>query len=139
MKKLALGIALLVMSQSALALSENAKFVPVDNSLESNLCVVAATEGYNAAKLVAKSVINYQAELLYLTSCNGVPIKKFALDRDLVTGKTVKFVPADSSVESNLCALAASDGFDVVAKQSSADVHKIMCNGQPIRSFAKRH
>jgi len=80
MKKLALGISLLVMSQGAFALSENAKFVAVDSSLESSFCVVAATQGYDAAKAdlknplaVSEANMDYGKKMydIYCASCHG--------------------------------------------------------------------
>lgn len=139
MKKLALGISLLVMSQGAFALSENAKFVAVDSSLESSFCVVAATQGYDAAKAAAESVDGYKAHLLHLTSCNGVSIREFALSTKTVVSKPVKVVPADASDESKLCALAAQKGAKAVFEQFSAKANGIVCNGLTITAFAKQN
>lgn len=139
MKKLALGISLLVMSQGAFALSENAKFVAVDSSLESSFCVVAATQGYDAAKAAAKSVDGYKAHLLHLTSCNGVSIREFANSTKAVVSKSIKVVPADTSDESKMCALAAQQGAKAVLKQFSSKANGIVCNGLTLTAFAKQN
>ncbi|MEW6992636.1 hypothetical protein AADZ91_18415, partial [Colwelliaceae bacterium 6441] len=78
MKKLVLGLSLVLTVSTANALSNNATFVAVDNSVETNICLVAAKEGYQAARNAGKTMSAKYANASFNITCNGLPVKKFA-------------------------------------------------------------
>ncbi|WP_286235105.1 hypothetical protein [Thalassotalea sediminis] len=139
MKKLVLGFSLLLTATAANAISDNAKFVGVDKSLETSLCVTAVTKGFSAAYQEALTVSKTYAQTLHMNSCNGVSIKQFASPAiNTVKTKVVKIVPADQSAESKLCVLAAQEGYKALLKKHNKALERIVCNGKEIKSFAKQ-
>ncbi|WP_286235102.1 hypothetical protein [Thalassotalea sediminis] len=142
MKKVVLGLSLALATTAANAISDNAKFIAQDSSVETNLCVTAATKGFAAAKYQALKIDSLSPHTFSLTSCNGMSIKKFAKQFSKVTvvvDRTVKAVPADRSFESRLCARAANFGLVALASESKYALRNVSCNGQNIVDFAKAH
>lgn len=139
MKKLLLSLSLLLTATAANAISDNAKFVAIDSSFETTLCVTAATKGFKAAYQEAEKVSKEYAKSLYLNTCNGVAIKQFALPKNTdVKTKLVKVVAGDQTAETKLCVEAATKGYDsVVAEQNISSLRGIVCNGKSIQHFAK--
>lgn len=133
MKNLVIALSLLVTANTANALSNNTKYVAKDSSIESNLCVIAATQGFQAAKLAAKEADS----TLNATTCNGVSVKAFSNNSFGEKAKVVRFVPANQSTESKICAQAVVEGVAAVIKAHSADARNVVCNGQTLVSFVK--
>ncbi|MDO6428488.1 hypothetical protein Q4489_15850 [Thalassotalea sp. 1_MG-2023] len=141
MKKIVLGFTLALTAASTYAVSDNATFIAQDGSIETNLCITAATKGYSSAKHQAINIDNLSAHQFSLTNCNGQPIKTFAqgfLDISQKTmKKAVKAIPANQASESRLCARAANVGLVALASESRYTLRNINCNGQNIIDFAR--
>lgn len=143
MKKVVLGLMLALSTAGVHAVSENTTLIAQDGSVETNLCMTAATKGYSAAKHQAMNLDHLSAHQFSLTKCNGMPIKKFALEFSHTSQKTVnrsaKVIAADQAAESRLCARAANFGFAALANESRYTLRNITCNGQKIIDFAREN
>lgn len=141
MKTLSLTFALTLTATQASALSNNVKFLAVDSTHETNLCVIAAEQGLKAARYASK----LPAKVFLSTLCNNQKIrsfaKKFEAKEALVAQSSVeyKFKTIDDSIESQTCAVAAQQGLRAATKLAGLDAKSITCNGKSLRSFAKKY
>lgn len=136
MKTSLIALSALLVSLNSVATENNYSFVASDESEYSNMCVIAAEQGLDAAK---KHAANFDNS----TICNGVSITKFAKKYSAKAQQparfaAVKIVAADSNVESQLCAQAAKSG---IASLGLAQwkIRDIYCNGQTISRFARSY
>lgn len=140
MKKSLVSVLLIATSFTALAHSDNADFYAADTNPETEICLAAATAGFNAAKLKAKEFGPKYTYNLQETQCNGVNIKSFAKN---VSAKTKQSLPAvyanDDSYESALCASAANNGLSQLNKHARYSLNNVKCNGKSLREFAKEN
>ena len=135
MKNILLALAIILFASTAQASTANKKFVSIDNTVASNLCVIAAKDGYKAAVDHAK--ISGEKDLKRMI-CNGKSIKRFAKSFQVkeILSKEILVVPANNSFESNICAQAVKNGLESV---NSDDINQTICNGQQIVHFVKRY
>lgn len=142
MKKLLTLTAITLFSAQAFSATD-AKFVAVDKTLESNLCVVAAQQGYQVAKDTAEQFSNFNRFQFNSTICNGVSIKRFAkkfeVKRTTVEQVVYRFKPSDDSEESRFCAIAAEQGLQAAVSLGGKDVKNFICNGKDIAYFARKY
>lgn len=144
MKKLVSIVAALLLTPQAFA-SENTKFVAVDQTLESNLCVVAAKQGYNAAMDTAKTFSSFNKQEFNAIVCNGKRIFHFARQyqnakqAETVKQITYRFKTLDNSTESRMCAVAAEEGLDKAISLGGKEVKQFVCNGKSIAYFARMY
>lgn len=132
---------------SQAALNSNVKFVGKDNNAATQLCVVAAEKGMQAAKQV-KGVSTFG------TTCNGMSVYKFAKKHQknnfaatttvtstttIELAKILKFVPADTTTESKLCTVAAEQGLRAAVKEGGHNAKNLYCNNTTIKRFARRY
>jgi hypothetical protein len=147
MKKLALITAIAAFSFNATAASTNYKFVGQDESSATNLCVVAATQGYTAAKRIGRieqGLVDVEFDTI---TCNGQRIRTFAKSFEAVTvsaeqtepEKEYQFKLVDSTEATQICALAAEKGLQTAIVRGGQKVTSYSCNGLPIRTFARRY
>jgi hypothetical protein len=136
MKNLLLAFTLVLTAATANATNTDLKFVSADNSIESNLCIIAAQEGYKAAM---KQTAN---RLAHRTTCNGQSIKRFSKSYEIkhvTTSKKVVFVPVNDSVESKVCAQAVESGIKAASSLVKFNINQMSCNGKNIRRFVKQY
>lgn len=138
MKNVVITLAVFLFTSTAQASTTNKKFVSVDNTVASNLCVIAAENGYKAA--VSHANLSGERNVKEMI-CNGKSIKQFSKSIQVkqIISKDILVVPADDSFESNLCANAVKNGLDAVSSNSDVDVKQTICNGQQIAHFVKRY
>jgi len=138
MKNVILALAIFLFTSAAQASTTIKKFVSIDNSVASKLCVIAAEDGYKEAVNYAKK---YGKNYITAMTCNGKGIQRFSksFETKAVSSKEVLVVPANNSIESNLCALAVKDGLKSVISNTDIDVSQTICNGQQIAHFVKRY
>lgn len=144
MKKLFALVVASIVSSQAFALSSNVKVVALDDSQATNLCVVAATQGYGQAKKVAMGVFDNAERELATMTCNGMSLKGFAKkaqkQKAVETSpsqKVVKFVPAQNNEASNLCITALNEGIEAVAQVNRRALTDLYCNGVIVTKFAR--
>jgi hypothetical protein len=138
MKNVIIALAIFLFTNAVQASTTIKKFVSIDNSIASNLCVIAAENGYKKASSHAKK---YGKNYISTMTCNGKSIQQFSKSFEVkeVSSKEVLVVPANNSIESNLCALAVKDGLKSVISTTDSDVSQTICNGQQIAHFVKRY
>lgn len=135
MKKTLIALSLLASSSSVLASTTSYNFVGLDNSKQTQLCLVSAKQGIGAAKAFGKKAFSSN------TICNGKKIADFAkqYQKTSVEKSThVKYsvIAVDDSAASQACAKAASEGVDSLNLRSY-ELRDIYCNGRSIKSFAR--
>lgn len=142
MKKLLTLTAITLFSLQATAAS-NIKFVAVDQTLETNLCFIAAEQGFDQAKLAAQSNANFNNAEFEATICNGLKIKRFArkFQQKLVKTKSTayRFELLDNTDATRYCAIAAQKGLEEAVSLGGEDVKNLICNGRYISSFARKY
>ncbi|WP_448568997.1 hypothetical protein [Thalassotalea ganghwensis] len=135
MKKLAVVLSSILVATSAQASTSSATFYANDNSVETSICIVAANNGYSAARLEAKKQgIQYQSLNF---ACNGLSVKEFAKTyyvKPQETEKEVVLVPANDSLESQLCIKAANQGINAIGTMAK----KLICNGDEVARFVRK-
>ncbi|MDF2177209.1 hypothetical protein P2G88_03000 [Aliiglaciecola sp. CAU 1673] len=134
MKKFVFAALVAAFSASSLASKDNVRFVAVDDSLFSNICVVAAQEGVIAARKVAPREFNESIR------CNGQTINTFARQYTKADSAPIayKFVLADERPESMLCKQAVSEGVESLGL-TRGELDNIFCNGVRLTTFAKAY
>ncbi len=129
--------AVLVMSTSQASTSV-VEFVGDDLTIETNLCLIAAKDGFSAAKKEAKKVDSFSR-----VKCNGMTIKNFAKIHNPVAATksatsnhfhdSVLLIPADHSSESELCIRAAKVGIHAIGIAAN----QLKCNGEDVSRFIR--
>ena len=135
MKSLVVALSAVLFAGATQASTSSLKFVSIDNSVESQICVIAAKDGYNAA-------LNYASKSnqknVFAMTCNGQNIKGFSKTyQTAVTTKTI-VVPANNNDASKICAQAVAHGITSVVT-ANFDVKQMRCNGQKISEFVKQY
>jgi hypothetical protein len=138
MKNLALALTIFLLSSAAQASTAIKKFVSLDNTAASNLCVIAAESGYSAA---VNNASQFGEKNIKSMICNGKSIQKFSKSFKVKesSAKEIKVVPANNSFESNICVQAVKNGLKSVTSSTDVDVSQTICNGQQIAHFVKRY
>ncbi len=135
MKNTLIAMTTLAISMSSIASQSSYSFVPADQSVYSNVCVVAAQQGIETAKVEF-------ADFSHNTLCNGMKIGKFARKYNTIAEETVpaavKMVAADAKPESQLCVQAAEQGIEALGL-SHWKMNDLYCNGQSIKRFVKSY
>jgi hypothetical protein len=75
MKNVLVALAIFLFVSAAQASTANKKFVSMDNTVASNLCVIAAESGYKAAIVHASKTSQRNIRDII---CNGKSIKRFS-------------------------------------------------------------
>ena len=141
MKKLVMFLSIVLFAGSSYASQNGVKILATDNTVESNLCVIAGQEGYSAAVKQAKKL---EAGIVYLVKCNGESLRSFASNFNVkpameMAATKVQLVPANTNDASKICILAVKEGFNVAADATGDDIRGITCNGISIKRFSKKY
>ncbi|NVK24563.1 MAG: hypothetical protein HWE10_06525 [Gammaproteobacteria bacterium] len=145
MKKLVALFAATLFTAQASALSTDYKFVGVDATTATNVCLIAAESGFSAAQKAAKEDQNYDLYDLEATSCNGVNIKRFAKKfqqkaAPVESTKVIyKFKALDNTEATQVCAIAAEQGIKQARQVAGSDANLISCNGKSLTRFARQY
>lgn len=75
---IAIAAATLLSSTASAEVSNRYKFVAKDTAPETNICLIAAQEGYSAARSAAKEQGIHPIRLNSEVICNGVKVSTFA-------------------------------------------------------------
>ena len=138
-------IMLLLVSQVVSGKSNTGtQFIGLDRTAETNLCIRAAKEGFDAVKTQVKEAGELTQKELATTICNGLTIKRFAKKFTRPTraqSETIhyQFKPLDDSSESRICAIAAEKGLSTAIKVGGQEVRGLICNGKDIAYFARQY
>lgn len=139
MKTTLIALAALTLSATASASPANYKFVALDDSASTNICIASALLGLDAAKEIAAGDFSKR------TLCNGMYISSFAAKYSQPAkvsveeaATKVKFVAADNNDASLLCVKAANQGVKALGLNRQ-EMQEISCNGRNIVRFAKAY
>lgn len=142
MKKLLTLTAITLFSVQAIA-ANNIKFVAVDQTLETNLCFIAAKQGFAQAKLEAQKNADFNNAEFEATICNGLKIKRFAKKFQQKMNNTkstaYRFELLDNTEATKYCAIAAQKGLEEAVNLGGEEVKNLICNGRYISYFAKKY
>lgn len=153
MKTLLTALLFASFGSQAFDLNKDITFVAANDTKDTNVCLVALKEGFNAAE----KYIGLRGEsALEITSCNGLSVYNFVKkyqagdnqSKKATEGviekveqvnvvKVVKYVPANQKSESQLCALAAQEGLDAAVAVGGERVLSFYCNGKHIERFVR--
>jgi hypothetical protein len=140
MKSLLVVLSLVLFTSTASASSSNVKFVSLDNSAESKICIVAAENGYRAAKKQVDKMSNVYA---FNITCNGQSMRSFSetfkSPVEKAVQKSVLVKPANNAIESQICVQAVQKGLESVVNTTTYNVKEMVCNGLSITEFVKRY
>lgn len=135
MKKLVSFLVLIAVSSAANALSSNVQIVAKNNTIETELCVVAAQQGIEkAAEQAALSGVT--AKSFAKMHCNGTDIKSFAAtytpkDPVAINVKATVILAGNQSDESKLCVKAVTEGIKAIGHIAPS----LKCNGESVSDF----
>lgn len=148
MKNVFTALLLTLASSQAFAAQNDYKFVALDNTDATSVCLTAAKVGYYQAKKIARVAPSFNEVEFITTKCNGLSIRQFAnkyAQSQLVSSDTNKqnqvayqFKAVDNSEASQICAFAAKEGFRKAINANGEDTKYITCNGLRIESFARK-
>jgi hypothetical protein len=141
MKKLILLSSVVLFVTSSYASQNGVKLLATDNTVESNLCVIAGEEGYRAALKQAKKL---EEGIAFRVKCNGESLRRFAENFNVepiaeMKVTKVQLLPANTNDASKICILAVTEGINAAADSTDNDIHGITCNGLSIKRFSKKY
>lgn len=125
--------------------TQDIQFKPVNQTLETQVCVTAATEGLSAArKLVLENDINFRTYSKSVT-CNGESITEFAnlyfesesKSSDVIEQRVVAVRAKNNDVESQLCLDALIIGEEQARQKHDLNGVPVMCNNKPLSIFVR--
>ena len=113
------------------AVSAQFEVVAKNTSQETQLCMIAAEQGYQAAAKAADS-----EKQLTTVKCNKQSLEQFAKSFEQAPAqarKTQVAVQGNESLESELCIKAVKEGIRAVGHRSNS----LKCNGVSVNDFIK--
>jgi hypothetical protein len=146
MKNLFTAVLLTLASSQTFAAPSEYKFVAVDQTDATGVCLSAATVGYYEAKKIAKNTTLFNEVEFITTKCNGLSIRQFAKKytaqantaTEVVSAVSYEFKTVDNSEASQICAVAAKEGMRKAINVGGEEAKYITCNGLRIESFARK-
>ena len=137
----ALSAITLLSAGSSFANTANVTFKPLNESLETQACLTAATEGLSAArKLVRENDINFGIFNKAVT-CNGMKLAAFANtyfeQENQDAPKVVAIRAKNTNVESQLCLDAVLMGEEQARQKHDLLGVSVICNNKPLSSFVR--
>lgn len=137
MKKILVAAGTLLFTLNANALSYGVKFVNHDGTEDTQMCIDAI---YDKSIKVDDNI-----------ACNGLKMSNFVKEyRNRISGlnpsedvtvKVISLEPKDDSLETSLCIAAATNEskYNSLLEKNKINTNKIICNGLPIRKFARNY
>ncbi len=147
MKLSTLSITAVLSLACASTFASEVVFKAANNNIATQACVLAATDGMDAAKtLVEANDINFNL-FKATVSCNELSLTKFAktyAKQDIVESneqsdktEVVKLVAKTQTVESQLCMDAVFMGVDRARAKHNIN-GSVICNNQPLSRFVSK-
>jgi hypothetical protein len=159
MKLMSLGLTLTL---SVISLSGTAKtitFKPMNDTLATKACYIAAEEGLSAARaMVKKESVNFN-EFKLVVSCNGISLTKFAnkyqdertvdssvertvdssVESKVENNSTIKLVAKNNNPASMVCLDALVIGEQQAREKYDIKFESIICNNSEIKTFLRKY
>lgn len=145
MKLLTIALTLTLSATSLSSMANKIVFKPVNQKLATQACVLAATEGLNAAKvLVKKERVNFNRFKLAV-SCNGLPLTDFAdkyqpkivQESDVASKPSITLVAKDTT--SMVCLDALLVGEEQARIEHNVGNDSITCNSKNLKTFIRHY
>ena len=140
MKALTVSAVTMALAMSAAPAAAKIKFVGMDETQTTRLCVTAADQGLNAALKLADSLGIKHLDAKY-TVCNGEKLVHFAGKYQQGSARTepiYKVIAKNDNTASQICADAVSHSLEY-AEEKYGDISNVICNGRKIAYFVKRY
>jgi hypothetical protein len=146
MKNLFTAVLLTLVSSQTFASQTDYKFVALDKTDATEICLSAAKNGYYEARKIAKNSALFSEVEFITTKCNGMSIRQFAkkytevasAPAELTNTVSYKFKTVDNTEESQICAVAAKEGMRKAINLGGLEAKFLTCNGLRIESFARK-
>lgn len=143
MKFSTFAIAITFSVASLQAVAQNVILKPVDEKFETQVCYLAATEGYAEAKQLIRSRNESVSEFAASVTCNGDRLKafahKYANNKITEDAVTVELVAKDSDIASQACVEAISIGEEDARAKYSLEGEQILCNYKEMSEFVRKY
>ncbi|MFT6270540.1 MAG: hypothetical protein ACJAVV_003379 [Alphaproteobacteria bacterium] len=145
MKLLTIALTLTLSATSLSSMANKIVFKPVNGNIETQACLLAATQGLKAAKImVKKERVNFNRFKLAV-SCNGLSLTEFAnkyqpqiaQEVDPQSKPIITLVAKNN--ESMVCLDALVVGEDKARKQHNVGDDSITCNDQNLKTFLRKY
>ncbi|CCQ12143.1 hypothetical protein PALB_30440 [Pseudoalteromonas luteoviolacea B = ATCC 29581] len=124
---------------SLFSINANAQvYVSANNSVESQICSVAANEGFSAASKLARQHRVTLSKFSKTLECNGQDLReiaKFNSAANAADVKAVKLVAQTQSQDTVLCLKAVEQGVNSLGFTSRS----LRCNNMPVKEFVKQY
>ena len=146
MKNLFTAALLTLASSQVFAAPSDYKFVALDQTDATELCLSAATVGYYETKKIARTSSLFNEVEFITTKCNGMSIRQFAkkyteianVPEQSVNTVAYEFKAVDNTEASQICTVAAKEGMRKAINLGGVEAKFITCNGLRIESFARK-
>lgn len=143
MKLSTFAIALTFSVVAAQASAKDVRLQPVNNNVETQACLTAATEGYGPAlRFIRNSGFNAE-EFSASVRCNGESLRTFAYmyrNNDVTeNAKNVALVAKNEDAASQACVEALSIGQDAALAKYGLEGENIICNFKNISDFVRQY
>lgn len=148
MKKTLLASALtFTMLSTAAVADDKYTFVASDNAPETQVCMVAAASGMNAARQEAANLGVDFKKFKTNVHCNGLSVRKFVntfntskLSEDtMVRSEVIQLTAKDGSLESRICVQGAKEGMKAVRAEHGNKVDQVSCNNTTLSKFISKY
>ncbi len=143
MKLSTFAIALTLSVAATQSFAKDVRLKPVDNNIETQACLTAATEGYGASiRFIRNNGFNAE-EFSATLRCNGESLRTFAFmfknNEETVNAKTVALVAKNQNAASQACLEALTIGKDAALVKYGLEGENIICNRQKISDFVRQY
>ncbi len=149
MKKILItsALTLSLLSATASASADKYTFVASDNAPETQICMVAAASGAEAAQKEASNLGLDFKTFKSKVKCNGLSLNKFVksfnktkLSEDtMVRSEVVIMTAVDGTLESRICVQGAKEGMKAVREVHGDKVNKVSCNNTSLSKFISKY
>ncbi len=127
--------------------TQSMSFKAMDNNLATQYCIVAATDGLDAVKQMAKNDQSSFQELKKTISCNGVSLNSFSEKfaesvrqkntTENLAPSSIKVLANDNTIESKLCVDALVLGEQAARQKHELPKAPIICNNKSLKDFVE--
>lgn len=145
MKILTIALTLTLSATSLSSMANKIVFKPVNNNIETQACVLAATEGLEAAKVMVKKERDNFNRFKLAVSCNGLSLTDFAdkYQPQLAQQASLASKPTITLVAKNTTSMVCLDALLVGEEQARIEHNvgedSITCNSKNIKTFIRKY
>lgn len=147
MKLMSLGFTLALGAISLSSVAKTITFKPMNDTLATKACYLAAKEGLSSARaMVKKESVNFNAFKLDVI-CNDMSLTKFAkkyqaersVESTVESKSIIKLVAKNNNPASMVCLDALVIGEQQAREKYDIKYERIICNNSEIKSFLRKY